>query len=116
MFSEFSKEHAPLPNGKHISRTMMKRKTRKTPPTKHKGQAGIFGSKRSWMAMGTLASYAAIGANRPALAAIWKAGTAGDGAAATLPLKRFDISAGPLDSAIEAYEKATGLSVKIVLP
>ncbi len=116
MFSEFSKEHTPLPNGKHFSRTMMKRKTRKTPQTKRKGQAGIFGSKRSWLAMGTLAAYAAIGANRPALAAVWKTGTTADGAAATLPLKRFDIAAGPLDAAIEAYEKATGLSVKIVLP
>jgi catecholate siderophore receptor len=94
----------------------MKRKTRKTPQTKRKGQAGIFGGKRSWLAMGTLAAYAAIGANRPALAAVWKAGTTGDGAAATLPLKRFDIAAGPLDASIEAYEKATGLSVKIVLP
>ena len=94
----------------------MKRKTRKTPQTKRKGQAGIFGSKRSWLAMGTLAAYAAIGANRPAVAAVWKTGTTADGAAATLPLKRFDIAAGPLDAAIEAYEKATGLSVKIVLP
>ena len=81
----FSKEHTPLPNGKHFSRTMMKRKTRKTPQTKRKGQAGIFGSKRSWLAMGTLAAYAAIGANRPAVAAVWKTGTTADGAAATLP-------------------------------
>ena len=35
---------------------------------------------------------------------------------ANLPLKRFDIAAGPLDGAIEAYEKATGLTVKVVLP
>ena len=67
--------------------------------------------------MGTLAAYAAIGANRPALAAIWKTDpTSGGGAAATLPLKRFDIPAGPLEGAIAAYEKATGLKVKIVLP
>ncbi len=36
--------------------------------------------------------------------------------AATLPLKRFNIPAGPLDEAIAAYEKATGLKVKVVLP
>ena len=36
--------------------------------------------------------------------------------AATLPLKRFDIPAGPLDEAIAAYEKATGLKVRNVLP
>lgn len=75
---------------------------------------------RGWLAVGTLAAYAAMSAGKPALAAIWKTdpgtGTAGGGAAATLPLKRFDIAAGPLDEAITAYEKATGLTVKIVLP
>ena len=35
---------------------------------------------------------------------------------ASLPLKRFNIAAGPLDEAIKAYEQATGLTVKIVLP
>ena len=38
------------------------------------------------------------------------------GSEASLPLKRFNIAAGPLDEAIEAYEKATGLTVKVVLP
>jgi catecholate siderophore receptor len=37
-------------------------------------------------------------------------------AEATLPLKKFDIAPGPLDGAVEAYEKATGLTVKIKLP
>ncbi len=36
--------------------------------------------------------------------------------AATLPLKRFEIPAGPLEQAIAAYEKATELKVKVVLP
>ena len=75
-----------------------------------------FGNAREWVAAGTLAAYAAIGANRPALAAIWKSDPNADGTAATLPLKRFDIPAGPLDVTITAYEKATGLSVKLVLP
>ena len=80
-------------------------------------QSNLFGNARGWVAMGTLAAYAAIGANRPAMAAIWKTDpTSGGGAAATLPLKRFDIPAGPLEGAIAAYEKATGLKVKIVLP
>src|SRR6201999_2565794 len=35
---------------------------------------------------------------------------------ATLPLKKFYIAAGPLDGAVNEYEKATGLTVKIVLP
>jgi catecholate siderophore receptor len=86
-------------------------------PAKKAVQTNLFGNARGWVAMGTLAAYAAIGANRPALAAIWKTDpTSGGGAAATLPLKRFDIPAGPLEGAIAAYEKATGLKVKIVLP
>ena len=94
----------------------MKRKLLNTPAGNKKTQATIFGNARGWVAMGTLAAYAAIGANRPALAAPWKSDPSGTGAAATLPLKRFDIAAGPLDAAIEAYEKATGLKVKVVLP
>ena len=84
--------------------------------SKKTAQAKMFGNARGLVAMGTLAAYAAMGANRPAMAAIWKTDPGGNGAAATLPLKRFDIAAGPLDAAIEAYEKATGLNVKIVLP
>ena len=79
-------------------------------------KAGVLGNMRGWVAVGTLATYAAMSGNRPALAAVGKSGSSSDGAAATLPLKRFDIQAGPLDGAIAAYEKATGLSVKIVLP
>jgi catecholate siderophore receptor len=94
----------------------MKHKKRNT-QTKKTVQSNLFGNARGWVAMGTLAAYAAIGANRPAMAAIWKTDPAsGGGAAATLPLKRFDIPAGPLEGAIAAYEKATGLKVKIVLP
>ena len=56
------------------------------------------------------------GGTKSALAKTAKTYPAGAGSAeATLPLKRFDIAAGPLDGAIEAYEKATGLTVKIVL-
>jgi catecholate siderophore receptor len=94
----------------------MKHKKRKT-QAKKTAKSQLFGTARGWVAMGTLAAYAAIGANRPAMAAIWKKDpTSGGGAAATLPLKRFDIPAGPLEGAIAAYEKATGLKVKIVLP
>src|ERR1700733_10296011 len=97
-------------------RGTMKHKKRTT-PAKKAVQTNLFGNARGWVAMGTLAAYAAIGANRPAMAAIWKTDPAsGGGAAVTLPLKRFDIPAGPLEGAIAAYEKATGLNVKIVLP
>ena len=85
-------------------------------PAKKTAQANLLGGARSWVAMGTLAAYAALGANRPAMAAIWKTDPSSSGVAATLPLKRFDIPAGPLEAAIEAYEKTTGLKVKIALP
>lgn len=67
--------------------------------------------------MGTLAAYAAMGGTRAAMAATAKADPGGNGApATTLPLKRFNIPAEPLDEAIAAYEKATGLTVRNVLP
>ena len=94
----------------------MKDKTRKRAQGRNTRQTARFGNAREWLAVGTLAAYAAMGANRPALAAAWKTDPSADGAAATLPLKRFDIPAGPLEATIAAYEKATGLSVKVVLP
>ncbi|HTD96832.1 MAG TPA: TonB-dependent siderophore receptor [Edaphobacter sp.] len=81
------------------------------------GRGGRFEGTRGWIAAGTLAAYAVMGGTRSALAAVEKVDPSGTGGAeATLPLKRFEISAGPLDGAIKAYEKATGLTVKIVLP
>jgi catecholate siderophore receptor len=70
-----------------------------------------------WIAVGTLAAYAAMNSTRVALAASSKADPDGTPPpAATLPLKRFNIAPGPLDEVIAAYEKATGLTVKNVLP
>src|SRR5581483_9053124 len=75
------------------------------------------GQARGILAMGTLAAYAAMGGTRPALAAAAKTNAGGGGVpAATLPLKRFDIPAGPLDEALADYERATGLKVKNALP
>ncbi len=57
------------------------------------------------------------GGTKAALASAKKADPAGSGGAeATLPLKRFEIAAGPLDEAVKTYEKATGLTVRVVLP
>lgn len=93
----------------------MKQKKRTT-PTKRAGRRRM-GQTRGWIAMGTLAAYAAMGAGRSALASAVSTDANGNGIpAATLPLKRFDIPAGPLEQAIDAYEKATGLKVKLVLP
>ena len=78
---------------------------------------GMLGVTRGWIAMGTLAAYAVMGGTRSALAAVEKVAPSGAGVPeANLPLKRFDIPAGPLDGAIAAYERATGLTVKVVLP
>jgi len=62
-------------------------------------------------------AYSVLGGTKSALAEKEKTDPAEPSAAeATLPLKKFDIAPGPLDGAIEAYKKATGLTVKIVLP
>jgi len=75
-----------------------------------------MGQTRGWIAVGTLAAYAAMGGTRAALAAAPKANPGGAAPEATLPLKRFNIPAGPLEEAIAEYEKATGLKVESVLP
>lgn len=76
-----------------------------------------IGGARGWVAVGTLAAYAAMGGSRVARAAEKKADPAGTGApGATLPLKRFNIAAGPLDAALAEYEKTTGLKVNVTLP
>ena len=96
----------------------MRPMTRKRMPGRKKsaGRAMFWGT-RGWIAAGTLAAYAVIGGPRSSLAEKEKSDPAGSTAAeATLPLKKFDIAPGPLDGAVEAYEKATGLTVKIVLP
>jgi catecholate siderophore receptor len=94
----------------------MKQTTRKTITSKRESRARIGGS-RGWIAAGTLAAYAAMGGTKTAMASVEKVDPAASEAAeASLPLKKFDIPAGPLDAAVKAFEKATGLTVKIVLP
>jgi catecholate siderophore receptor len=87
---------------------------------KSKKAGWMVGSRRGWLAMGTLAAYAAMGSSGSAMAAVTKdgnAGAAGAGApAANLPVKRFHIGAGPLDEAIKDYEQVTGLKVNVTLP
>ena len=95
----------------------MRQTTRRMTVNKKSAGRPRFGGSRGWIAAGTLAAYAVIGGTKSALAKSAKSYPAGAGMAeATLPLKKFDIAAGPLDEAIEAYEKATGLTVNIVLP
>jgi catecholate siderophore receptor len=66
--------------------------------------------------MGTLATYAAFGAARPAVAAAKAVATVEGAAAPALPLKRFNIPPGPLEGALDAFQKTTGANVKVVLP
>jgi catecholate siderophore receptor len=94
----------------------MKHGKRKLMAGKKPMQIARMGHARGWIAMGTLAAYAAMGGTRPALAAAAKANPGGAAPEATLPLKRFNIPAGALEDAIAEYEKATGIKVKNVLP
>jgi catecholate siderophore receptor len=90
---------------------------RRSKGSKEIARRRAFGGPRGWIAAGTLAAYAAIGGTKSALAKGKKTEPAGSGSAeATLPLKKFDIAAGPLDRAVKEYEKATGMTVKVVLP
>jgi len=93
----------------------MKRRT--IANSRKKGGLTVIRGSRGWIAAGTLAAYAMAGGTKAALASAAKADPAGSGGAeATLPLKKFEIAAGPLDAAVKAYEKTTGLTVKVVLP
>ncbi len=99
----------------------MKQKGRKALAMKKANRMRRVGQKlglaRGWLAMGTLAAYAAFGSGKPAHASAAKADPNSGGApVAALPLKRFNIPAGPLDQALAAYEKETGLTVKNTLP
>src|SRR6266851_2397584 len=96
----------------------MRHMTRRTMAGKKKSAArALLGATRGWIAAGTLAAYAVMGGTKSALAEKKKTNPAESSAAeTTLPLKKFDIAPGPLDGAVEAYEKATGLTVKAVLP
>src|SRR5882762_1571067 len=77
-------------------------------------EKSLRSGRLGWLAMGTLAAYAAVGASEPALAAVTKDGVAGAGeppAAANLVVKRFNIGAGPLDEGFREFEAQTGLKI-----
>ena len=68
-----------------------------------------------WMAAGTLMAYSAVRPAAHALAATTpEAVTAGGaGAMAALPVRRFEIPAGPLGAVLEAYLAASGVKVRV---
>src|SRR5260370_2140829 len=96
----------------------MRQMTRRTMAGRKKSAGrAMFGGTRGWIAAGTLAAYGVMAGTKSAQAEKEKGDPPGSSAAeATLPLKKFDIAPGPLDGAVEGYEKATGLTVKIMLP
>ena len=84
---------------------------------KDKSKERVLGGRRGWLAMGTLAAYAVMGSSKAALAGAAKGvSSVPSEPQANLPVKRFNIGAGPLDAAIKEYEAATGLTVTTTLP
>ena len=84
---------------------------------KKNNRMGLLTGCRAWVAAGALAAYAVGSAGRQALAAATISDPTNEtGPVATLPLTKFDIAAGPLDVAISAYERTSGLKVRIDLP
>jgi catecholate siderophore receptor len=74
-----------------------------------------FAGSRGWLAAGWLACLA-MGSGKDAVgASVPENGLTSGNPAENLPVKRFDIPAGPLEDAVKAYEQATGLSVKLTL-
>ncbi|MHB1022359.1 MAG: TonB-dependent siderophore receptor [Acidobacteriaceae bacterium] len=85
---------------------------------KHGGRLWRSASAR-WMAMGTLMAYTAAGGRTSAIAYAQQADGAGKGnssAAANLPVRRFNIAAGPLDVALRSFHDETGLQVQLQIP
>jgi catecholate siderophore receptor len=77
----------------------------------------VLGGRRGWLAMGTLAAYAALGSSELALAAVAKDPALGAAAppSANLLVKRFNIAAGPLDTGFAEFEAQTGLKLSTSL-
>ena len=70
---------------------------------------------RAWLAMGTIAAYAAAGSSKASI--VYAQGTKGQtGGQAQLPVRRFDIPAGPLDLVLAQFSKVCGLSVEYTVP
>src|SRR6202789_2982773 len=66
-----------------------------------------------WAAMGTLVAYSACGNVATAQQAPlepWKKGSAAQGG---LPVRRYDIPAGPLDGVVPAFQNAAGIEIEV---
>jgi catecholate siderophore receptor len=79
------------------------------------------GRKRSvWLTLSTMAAYAAVSVARSSPAAAQRSGDTNASrnpqGEQSLTVRRFQIPAGPLDSAITAFEHATGAPIRVALP
>ena len=93
----------------------MKDRSQPTPPTAKDRRRTIRG--KAWLTAGTVAAYAAVSITRamPARAQDIHAVPA-NGKEQSLTVRRWDIPAGPLEAAISAYERVTGVDVTFSLP
>ncbi len=93
----------------------MRDRSRPTPPTaKNRGRTT---RGKAWLTAGTVAAYAAVSITRamPARAQDIHAVPA-NGKEQSLTVRRWDIPAGPLEAAISAYQRVTGVDVTLSLP
>ena len=74
-----------------------------------------FRRRQAWLALGTVAAYAAAGSGRPAIVYAQTSKTQ-PSEQIQLPLKRFDIPAGPLDLALTQFEQSSGFKVRYTIP
>jgi len=73
--------------------------------------------RRAWLAAGTIAAYAAWGTSKAAIAfAQNSTSQKTPSGQAQLPVRRFDIPAGPLDVTLAQFAKACGLTVTYSIP
>jgi catecholate siderophore receptor len=93
----------------------MKDRSRPTPPTEK--DRGRTTRGKAWLTAGTVAAYAAVSITRaiPARAQDIHAVQA-NGKEQSLTVRRWDIPAGPLEAAISAYQRVTGVDVTLSLP
>lgn len=71
--------------------------------------------RRAWLAAGTIAAYAAAGTSKSALAQTVPTQKT-SGGQAQLPVRRFDIPAGPLDAVLAMFAKVCGITVNYSIP
>src|SRR3984885_2145322 len=93
----------------------MRARSRPTPPTaKDRGRTT---RGKAWLTAGTVAAYAAVSITRtmPARAQDVRA-VPENGKEQNLTVRRWEIPAGPLEAAISAYQRVTGVDVTFSLP